>query len=843
MSADKQGKIKMLGPNLCLALSLVLMPSAIFSTALTSPAFAESSKESKSDTANKKDSDKKETDKKDGGKASKGDKDKDKGADKDDKKKEKVDKKALKEEEKAKKAAQAKAEEEAKKSGKKGFFGFGGKAEAKNVKDAKPVESAKPAQAPEVKVEAKAAAPEKKAEEKLPDFAPDTALISVLKDINNMLKDSEEVKSIQDENEKFIVALAQQVLDKALSDPKVVANRIVAREDESRVKNRLTAESWSSGDIEINDKFHGALSTVWAKRIGGLVTLTIAGNSSAKAPDGKAINEFIVVLTAHSPVETGFDIQSQNNVTYWKGKLDKIAVESDLIKKADESAGGETPETVKESDASSNDGSAKKKSVSLPPLLTERYRKHYELIVLTSARRQKLAQALSEPGITPRPRAVIKRVVEIEEIDGSEDGVETTIVKRVPVVAAVKTKVTAAKLENMEAEDLDEAEKDIEKVDKEVAASENPKSGKSVKATTQASTTAGKSEAQSAENEPAVSEKPIEKVKVAETKVENEKPAQPQVKATATAKSEDNHKTALQTKVENEKLAMVTPKAQNTSTRDSGAGEQEQLNEPILRKPKSNSVLVLPDRALAGQSITVALLDEKRNPEPNIEICFNGLSLQTDHNGQVVYQVPEDATPGRSLNIAMPSRSEDLPAVVDVLHPLNFDTTTRQAPRLDRTNPLMTLGKRTMVVDGHNFDGMAQNNRIIIDGALEAQIIAASPVQLRFTVPAGTLRPGPHSLVVSCEGMRSNPVPFEFAAAEIPADAQNGKDGSKLTVKVLGTASKVNVKIINLSPDIVRLSHDQDADITSTGGADNKAVVSLQRIKKGTYKLQAEIVL
>lgn len=836
MSADKQGKIKMFGPNLCLALSLVLMPGAICSTALTSPAFAESSKETKSDTANKKDS----------GKAGKGDKDKekDKGADKDDKKKEKVDKKALKEEEKAKKAAQAKVEEEAKKSGKKGFFGFGGKAEAKGVKDTKPAEPAKPAPAPEVKVEAKAAVPEKKAEEKLPDFAPDTALISVLKDINNMLKDSEEVKSIQDENEKFIVALAQQVLDKALSDPKVVANRIVAREDESRVKNRLTAESWSSGDIEINDKFHGALSAVWAKRIGGLVTLTIAGNSSAKAPDGKAINEFIVVLTAHSPVETGFDIQSQNNVTYWKGKLDKIAVESDLIKKADESAGSEAPEAVKESDASTNDGSAKKKSLSLPPLLTERYRKHYELIVLTSARRQKVAQALSEPSITPRPRAVIKRVVEIEEIETSEDGVETTIVKKVPAIAAVKTKVTAAKLENMEVEDLDEAEKDIEKVDKEVAGSENPKSGKSVKAVSQASTSANKGQAQSAENEPAVSEKPIEKVKVAETKVENEKPAQPQIKAiAAAAKSEDNQKTSLPAKEDTEKLATVTPKAQTPNTRDSGAGEQDQTNEPILRKPKSNSVLVLPDRALAGQTITVALLDEKRNPEPNIEICFNGLSLQTDHNGQVVYQVPEDATPGRSLNIAMPSRSEDLPAVVDVLHPLNFDTTTRQAPRLDRTNPLMTLGKRTMVVDGHNFDGMAQNNRIIIDGALEAQIIAASPVQLRFTVPAGTLKPGPHSLVVSCEGMRSNPVPFEFAAAEIPAEAQNGKDGSKLTVKVLGTTSKVNVKIINLSPDIVRLSHDQDSDITSTGGADNKAVVSLQRIKKGTYKLQAEIVL
>lgn len=80
---------------------------------------------------------------------------------------------------------------------------------------------------------------------------------------------------------------------------------------------------------------------------------------------------------------------------------------------------------------------------------------------------------LSEPCITPQPRAVIKRVVEIEEIDGSEDGVETTIVKRVHAGSCrCQTKVIAAKLENMEAEDLDEVEKDIEKVDKEVAAGE-----------------------------------------------------------------------------------------------------------------------------------------------------------------------------------------------------------------------------------------------------------------------------------------------------------------------------------------------------------------------------------
>lgn len=853
MSIDKQGNSKMFGANLCLALSLVLIPGAFASSALSNPALAATSKESKSEAASKKDSDKKETDskesatkeadKKDSAKASKGEKDKDKdkgkGVDKDDKKKDKVDKKALKEEEKAKKAAQAKAEEEAKKSGKKGFFGFGGKAEAKNNKETKPVEPAKPAATPEVKAEAKPAVPEKKAEEKLPDFAPDTALISVLKDLNNMLKDSEEVKSLQDENEKFIVGLAQQVLDKALSDPKVVANRIVAKEDENRVKNHLTAESWSSGEIEVNDKFRGALSTVWAKRIGGLVTLTIAGNSSAKAPDGKPVNEFIVVLSAHSPVETGFDIQSQNNVTYWKGKLDKIAVESDLIKKAEENSDSQAPEAVKESDASSNDGSAKKKSLSLPPLLTERYRKHYELVVLTSARRQKLAEALSEPAIAPRPRAVIKRVVEIEEIDGSEDGVETTIIKKVPATATIKTKVTEAKLENLEEEDLDEAQKAIAKVDKEVSGTNEDKPSKVEKSAT-AETTIAKTESQNKAREVANSEKAIDKNKVSEAKTESVKTSQQENKTVATAKSE----TAAKANQDQEnKIAMVAPRVQGESPSNHEGNQPDQSSEPVLRKPKSNSILVLPDRALAGQAMTVALLDEKRNPEPNIEICFNGLSLQTDHNGQVVYQVPEDATPGRSLNIAMPSRSEDLPAVVDVLHPLNFDTTSRQAPRLDRTNPLMTLGKRTMVVDGHNFDGMAQNNRIIIDGALEAQIIAASPVQLRFTVPAGSLRPGPHSLVVSCEGMRSNPVPFEFAAAEIPADAQNGKDGSKLTVKVLGTTSKVNVKIINLSPDIVRLSHDQDSDITSSGGVDNKAVVSLQRIKKGTYKLQAEIVL
>ncbi len=265
------------------------------------------------------------------------------------------------------------------------------------------------------------------------------------------------------------------------------------------------------------------------------------------------------------------------------------------------------------------------------------------------------------------------------------------------------------------------------------------------------------------------------------------------------------------------------------------------LELPALKQPK-NFTLLMPERALAGQPVTVAFVDEQRNPESNVELSFNGVTLSTDQNGQAQYMIPEDETPGRSLNISLLSRPYEMPAVIEVLQPLATPSSP-QAPKVDKASHLVSR-RSNLVIDGHNFDGVAQNNRVIIDGMTECTIAAASPVQLKVTLPKD-LRPGAHSLCVSTEGMRSNPIGFELAQLEVVCEGKdNPKDTSgKVTVKVVGTTTKVNVKLVNLSPDLIKLNKGDDVKLLSSGGAVNTASVSVQRLKKGPMKVEAWLEL
>ena len=282
---------------------------------------------------------------------------------------EKIDKKVKEQaKEQAKEQDKKNKKEKAEAKPKKGFFGFGKeaqvekeeaqeaeeKAEAKADKPGKAVKAEKTEKAERDSKSAKESKNEtaekkteegnlkeakEKAEEKLPEFVPDKALISVLNDLSRSLKENPEILASRDENEKFVVKLAQEILEKSLKDPKVIGNRILPQAEESQARHSLSAEAWSSGDIEISEKFHGSLSAVWAKRVGGLMTVTVAGDCrDRKAPDGSQVNEFLVVISARSPVESGFDIQSQGNVTFWLGKLDQIAVEAGCVNKSEEAS-------------------------------------------------------------------------------------------------------------------------------------------------------------------------------------------------------------------------------------------------------------------------------------------------------------------------------------------------------------------------------------------------------------------------------------------------------------------------------------------------------------------------
>ncbi|MBU6450456.1 MAG: IPT/TIG domain-containing protein [Cyanobacteria bacterium REEB67] len=602
-----------------------------------------------------------------------------------------------------------------------------------------------------------------------PVFVPDDALISVLKDVNRALADSqtEAVAKVENANEKLILSMAQEIFSKALTEPNLNANRILPRDDEHQAKTQLTAESWSSGDVEVNDKLRGSMAAVWAKRIGGLVTVTIAGDAGQrKTAEGAPIGEFMVLLTAHSPVQKGFDIQSQADVTFWIGKLNSITIEANCVPSEGDGEKVEASSNSENASPSPAGSEAKKKSiVSLRPLLTNRYRNHYAVLLAADIESQKeLAAAAAAADQAESERAAA----------AGDEG-----------PAAQSTEKMAAS-----GDDAAPVESGEKSTQGEKAAAE-PKSDRLTKS---------------------------EKTVVAARNGDDTRQA---------ANNGDGHRVSLASKTTAKNVAGATTAA-------------AVVEGPHFNFPSASSTLLMPDKALAGQYVTVALLDRARHPEPNVELSFNGASLTTDSAGQAVYQLPEDTPPGRSLNIALSSRPDEIPSTLEVFQPLNI--TTGQAPRLDRLSPL-AVKNSVMTVEGHNFDGLAHNNTVIIDGSQEGKIVSASPFQLKFVIPEG-LTPGPHSLCISTDGMRSNLGGFDYADTQVTVDGKdNGKENAqiRLMIKVLGTAAKLNIKVLNQTPDVVRLNRGAEMTVTSSGGVDNNVILPAVRGKKGPYKIDTQI--
>jgi hypothetical protein len=197
--------------------------------------------------------------------------------------------------------------------------------------------------------------------------------------------------------------------------------------------------------------------------------------------------------------------------------------------------------------------------------------------------------------------------------------------------------------------------------------------------------------------------------------------------------------------------------------------------EGSIHLPSTDAFLMAPERALAGQPITVIVIDGKHNGEAYVELSLNGKTAITDINGQHTFTVPEDATPGHSLNVTLAARPENSPTTVEIFQPLTLSA-ERQAPRIERVVPVGSH-LNTIVVDGHNFDGSAGNDKTNVDGHFQGRILASSPVQLRINLPVN-LQAGDHTLFVTCQGIPSNSVSFHIQATT-SAQAIGSKNGPK----------------------------------------------------------------
>jgi hypothetical protein len=697
--------------------------------------------------------------------------------------------------------------------------------ETAKKEDAAPVKKtetadAKPATKP-AKVEAAAEAAEEKnkadaaaAEEKAPLFIPDASLISVLKDLSKALRDSEQVQKLTEEpNQQAVIAQAQIILARALENPDLTFNRIISADEERQVNKSLTPESWGSGEVNFGDGT-GSMTAVWAKRVNGLLNMTIAGKCKDKtAPNGKKIGNFVVVITGRSPIEAGFDIQTQSNVNFWLGQLASATIDSDCLSE---------PSSAEAAPAAGEENVKKKSLAALPILATDRFVAYKRDMTAYEARRKvMLAQ-------------------KAEEDQKAQD-------ERAQMTAQAIAEATAKVLRESTNRSLtkDETLKGGAEPDDETpTAAVKAKDGEGSKPETNSAKVARPPRVEVSFKED-VDKGAIKPVSASRPKTET-----PEIDRNVWSSPADTvNKVALSAPTTTPVTTSSVTTTSATISRPAYTPPTAPTNQSVWESPASqpssrqaslSATIVAPEKAVAGQFMTTSIIDKDRNGESAVELSFNGASLATDHRGQALYMVPEDATPGRSLNVSLSSRPELATNTIEILQPL-MTAVEPQMPKIDRITPLVTP-KSMLIIEGHNFDGHADHNRILIDGFHEAKIIAASPVQLKALLPAN-IKPGSHSLCVGNAGMRSNSATCDVIGAEVQQDPKEaGRENlSKLVVKVLGTNSRVNVRLNNNTPDVLRISRGNETVVTTSGGVNNSAVVGVQRLKKGTYNVEAII--
>lgn len=736
------------------------------------------------DKAKKEDDKAAEKSKKDDAKSKKDD---DKAADKSKKDDDKAAKKDDKASDKAKKDDKDTEKEKAKKDD---------KAKQASEKTAKSDKSGGAAKGKEAADDAKKEGDESKTAEAdtrietPPNYAPDAALISVLKDLSRSFKESEEFTKIEDPAQKAVAELAHSALRKALEDAQLSSNRIVEKVGKDSSMPPMGTEAWSSGELDLGDDGKAALSVVWAKRENGLMMVTIAGTTDKKVAKGKKIGEYVVVINARSSVENGFDIQSQQNVSFWLGKVASIAVESDCVPApvppAAEGTEAKTPNKVSE-----DDEAVKKKSlIILPVLLTNRRREYLAAVMAVEKHNSLVSTKLAEAAKAEADaKAESKTDAKGEsstsaQISDLPPGVEAKTMQEAyeRALRAVAMKELMKMTPNSEAEKsgTDKSGTAPTKEGNESAVKEDSVQSTKAEGATAAAASKSNQQATTAQNI-ADNSKYVENSKQSQPRAQSQPSTQPQAQ--------------VQTQIQHQQLAVAqqgqTPVVNQTTSSSQQSGAQPQVNQQqvamlpangttvinpgpdnvaafrAVRQPSVGAMMMVPERALAGQSMTISIYDSKRNPEASVELSLNGSTMISNIDGQVSFTIPEDATPGRSLNVALAARPEIMPTVIDILQPLIVPS-EKQNPSIEGVS-LTGTHNDTLVINGHFFDGIAPNNKISIDGQVQGRIAAASPVELRVSLPI-TIQGGEHTVIVSCDGLNSNPGTF---ATEAPPASQS----------------------------------------------------------------------
>ncbi len=255
--------------------------------------------------------------------------------------------------------------------------------------------------------------------------------------------------------------------------------------------------------------------------------------------------------------------------------------------------------------------------------------------------------------------------------------------------------------------------------------------------------------------------------------------------------------------------------------------------------PKSSgkmpgTAIVLPQRLVAGQRATLAVLDAAGRLAVGAEVEFSGGEhVTTDASGRATFTAPGEAgvllarLPGRGVS-ASSTVVPPQPNPPDEVQVFDY-------PRV------ISVSDR-FAVDGVGFRGEADVNHVTL-AEQPALVLAASPVAL-VLLPGPRATVGPTQLLIEVGGRSPGPLPVTLVSLELTAPTKQFAQGEKgkLTVHVHGTSQRLVIEARNLTPDVIELPRGNVQRVTSSGGPLNVAEIELQGVRVGDFSLSVRLV-
>jgi hypothetical protein len=245
-------------------------------------------------------------------------------------------------------------------------------------------------------------------------------------------------------------------------------------------------------------------------------------------------------------------------------------------------------------------------------------------------------------------------------------------------------------------------------------------------------------------------------------------------------------------------------------------------------------IVIMPRKIVSGEHATLAVLDISGRLTPGVTVEFsNGDVLKTDATGRGMFVAPLNAG---KIYAAIHGRTGRVAStIVTSVESPSGTQEVALAPRI------ASLSDRFEFV-GHGFCGDADANHVLIHG-LPGLVLAASPAYLAVLPPA-ELQPGPAQVQASCGPKSSPEFTVVFVALELEAGNAELAPGEhrKLTVRVKGTTTKVNLEARNLAPEVAELQGGTPVRALSTGGADNTANFELVGKRRGNFVISIRLL-